>query len=145
MTAKPSRASINQPQRRGFLRFLGGAVGALLFSYAGRARAKKLALPMSKVEALKKVGGSVSLDIKGQPVIFVRDTEKTVRAFDPTCTHKKCKVAYKSETGKLHCKCHKSAYDLTGKVLGGPAPAPLTQFRTKLKGDKLLIALPDPE
>jgi len=137
--------TVNKPSegRRGFLRFLGTGTAALVFLKSTLARAKKLAFPLSKAPALSKVGGSVKLKIKGHPVIFVRDTETSVRAFDPTCTHKKCSVKFSSDTSNFHCKCHKSAYNLDGKVLGGPAPKPLKRFPSKLDGDRILLALPD--
>src|SRR5262245_31971695 len=118
--------------RRSFLKWLTGAAAALVALPARVAHAKKLAIGLDKLPELKKVGGSVSKKILDFPVVIVRDSENSVKAFDPTCTHKKCKVDFKADDMKFHCKCHKSAYDLEGKVLGGPAPAPLTTYRTKL-------------
>ena len=130
-------------ERRSFLKWLTAAAAALVAFPARLAQAKKLAIGLDKLPELAKVGGSASKKILGHPVVFVRDTETSVRAFNPTCTHKKCMVDFKSEDMKFHCKCHKSAYDLDGKVLGGPAPAPLTRFRSKLSGDRVLIEVPD--
>lgn len=129
--------------RRVFFYTMGATVASLLLP-AQRVMAKKLALSLKKIPDLQEVGGSTTLEIKGQKVLFVRDTQTTVRAINPICTHKKCTVAFRATTGKLFCKCHKSGFDVrTGAVLEGPAPEPLTVFPTRLRKDKLLIKLPD--
>jgi Rieske Fe-S protein len=139
-----SNLSLHAPRRRFFAWFM-GAVGALSVLPSRLAYAKKIKISMSKLPQLAKVGGAVLKKIGGQPVLLVRSSEKTIKAFNPECTHKKCVVEFKEKTGNLHCKCHKSAYDLSGQVLGGPAPKPLQIYRTKLKEDYLLMKLDPPE
>jgi cytochrome b6-f complex iron-sulfur subunit len=134
-----------QPRRRGFLGWLAGSAAALVFFKAGVARAKKFAVGLDKAAAIKENGQSVKLKLKEQPVLFVRSKEGTLHAIDPTCTHKKCQIDYSNETDHLHCKCHKSAYTLDGKVLGGPAPKPLTVFKASIDGERIIVELPDPE
>lgn len=129
--------------RRTFVLGAGGIItAAALAPKEAAAKTKAFAVPLSKVPDLNEVGGSVRLKLAGQFVVFVRDSEKTVRALDATCTHKKCKVAYKAETGKLHCECHKSAFNLKGEVQGGPAPKDLPTYPTKLTPDRVLIKVP---
>lgn len=131
--------------RRGFLRSSLAAVGALLAWPAGVAwaKAKKLAVPLSKAKALETVGGSTTLKIKGREILFVRDGEASIRALDPTCTHAQCKVHYQADSKNIACKCHRSAFTLDGKVTGGPAPAPLTTYPAKLDGDRVIITVED--
>lgn len=131
------------PTRRSFLNLLSAAVAALIMLPAARVRAKKLALPLAKVDKLKKVGGSFHAKIKGHEVLLIRDTEKTVRAINPACTHQKCTVAYNAETKHLHCPCHKSAYTLDGVVLEGPAPKPLQTYPALLEGERIVLELPE--
>lgn len=104
---------------------------------------KKVAFGLDKAEKLKKVGGSAILKLKGQNVLFVRDSEKTVRAFDPTCTHNKCNIGYKPKDQLLRCPCHRSAFSLDGKVRNGPAERPLTVFPAELNGDRVIVSLPE--
>ncbi|MEK7705489.1 MAG: Rieske (2Fe-2S) protein [Myxococcota bacterium] len=130
--------------RRRFLRWLSGAVLALIMLPATRARARKIAIPLGKVEKLQKVGGSMLAKIKGRDVLLVRDSEKTLRAINPVCTHQKCTVAYNPETKHLHCPCHKSAYTLDGVVLEGPAPKPLQIYPTDFDGQRVVLDLPEP-
>lgn len=130
--------------RRTFLNRSVGALAALWFTLRARvASAKKLAIDMDKLPELSKVGGSVFKQILGQPVLLVRVSERDIRAFDPTCTHKKCKVEFTAEKSRFDCKCHKSAYDIDGKVLGGPAPKPLNRYRSKFTGTKVYLDIPE--
>jgi Rieske Fe-S protein len=130
-------------ERRGFLQLLAGLAIAVVLWPSRRVQARTLGLPLSKLPKLAEVGGSMRIELKGREILFVRDTEKTVRAFNPTCTHQQCTVKFKEKTGKLHCPCHYSAYDLDGTVLEGPAPHPLEVFSAKLDGDSIVLDLPD--
>ena len=129
--------------RRGLL---AGAAGVALALRSPSAWAsdemKQVAFGLDKAEKLKEIGGSASLKLMGRTVFFVRDSEKTVRAFDPACTHNKCNVAYTAEEKLLRCPCHGSSFFLDGKVHRGPAARPLTVFSTKLEGDRVIISLP---
>ena len=135
----------NSPSRRGFLATLTGVALALWAwpSFAA-GEVKKVAIGLAKVEKLTKVGGWAILKVKDRDVLFVRDTEKTIRALDPTCTHQRCTVAFEPKDGVLHCPCHKSAYTLDGKVTDGPAPKPLTVYAASLEGDRIILSLPEP-
>ena len=105
------------------------------------ARARPILLPLAKLKKLHEIGGSIVLKIKGSPLLLVRDSEKSIRAFNPTCTHEKCRVRYLHKKQRLGCKCHKSEFDLDGINLSGPAPRPLTTYKTELSGDRLLVVM----
>lgn len=86
------------------------------------------------------VGGSVAARApSGQKLLLSRPTATTVAAFSSTCTHQQCTV--EPDGAKLSCPCHGSSYDaFTGKVLGGPAPAPLHTFAVKISGEDVVPA-----
>jgi Rieske Fe-S protein len=44
------------------------------------------------------------------------------------CTHLKCKIKYNDDKGNFLCPCHKSEFDLSGKVLKKPAKKDLPNF-----------------
>ncbi|MDQ3023713.1 MAG: ubiquinol-cytochrome c reductase iron-sulfur subunit [bacterium] len=44
------------------------------------------------------------------------------------CTHLKCKIKYDGGEKKFVCPCHKSTFDLSGKVLKKPAKKPLPEY-----------------
>jgi Rieske Fe-S protein len=116
-------------------------VGALVMPLNQKANAATIALPLEKVKPLQALGGSAILAIKGKEVLFVRDSETTVRALDPVCSHKGCKVAYNSTAKRIECPCHRSAFDLDGKVIEGPASKDLKNYKGQLKDQKILFTL----
>lgn len=129
----------NMFTRRSLLERTLAAAGLLLLPKP--ALAKKLAIPLDKVEKLKKVGGWMILKIKKKQIIFIRDAQDSIRALSPVCTHKKCLVSYNPDAKKIECGCHRSRYDLTGKVLDGPAPAPLPSYPAELSQDRIIIKI----
>lgn len=86
------------------------------------------------------VGSAVSAkDASGKPLIIARPTSTTAVAFSATCTHKGCPV--KPEGTELKCPCHGSKFAAaTGKVINGPAQAPLTPFPVKVANGEVTPA-----
>jgi len=73
------------------------------------------------------------------PVIVVRTATGELRAFGGTCTHLACTVQYRPDLGHIWCACHDGHYDLNGRNISGPPPAPLTTFDVNVKGDDIVI------
>jgi Rieske Fe-S protein len=73
------------------------------------------------------------------PVILVKTGEGELRAFSATCTHLACTVQYRPDLAEIWCACHNGIYDLNGRNISGPPPAPLTAFDVTLKGDEMVI------
>ncbi|GHC56255.1 Rieske (2Fe-2S) protein [Streptomyces cinnamoneus] len=77
-----------------------------------------------------------------QKLVVSQPAAGEYKAFSAVCTHAGC-VVDKVEDGKVSCPCHGSKFDATtGKVLQGPAGAPLPAVPVKADGGKL-IAGPD--
>ncbi len=93
---------------------------------------KKLALGLDKAEKLKTPGGSALLKVQNRELLFIRDSETTVRVVDPICTHKKCTVEYSAQKQRIVCPCHGSNFNLDGSVYNGPAEKPLQVFEASL-------------
>ena len=128
--------------RRNFLTKAFGLIGmGPVMLKGGVAFAKKLALPLDKVSALKKVGGSARVKLSGKEVLLIRDTEKSVRGLSPKCTHQNCYVSYNKKTKKVDCDCHGSSFDLSGKVLTGPATKDLKQYAANLSEGRIVISV----
>ena len=81
-------------------------------------------------ELLEK--GFKILRFGNEPVILVRLDDEEFRAFAGTCTHLDCIVEYHKEPGRLWCNCHNGEYDLRGRVVAGPPPKPLENFKVDL-------------
>jgi Rieske Fe-S protein len=127
--------------RREFLKGLVVTAGGLTIFKSFEAFAKEFAIPLDKAEKLKTVGGSVTLKVKDTNILFIRDSETSIRALDPVCTHLGCVVGYNAKEKRIDCPCHGSRYDLDGNVLHGPAPKPLKKYEASLSGDRILIEM----
>jgi Rieske Fe-S protein len=58
-------------------------------------------------------------------VVVTKDAAGALHGFSALCTHQGCIVS-SVRHGRILCPCHGSQFDaVTGKVLAGPAPAPL--------------------
>jgi len=90
---------------------------------------------------LTKVGGAKKfpnpLDSK-KPIIVTRISEAECSAFSSKCTHWGCEVPL-PENNVVTCSCHGAKFDITGKVIHGPAKKDLMTFPTKLEGTVLTI------
>ena len=118
------------------------AVAGLIFALPAATRAaKKLAVPLDKVEKLKVVGGSAYLKIRDMEILFIRDSEDSIKALNPTCTHKKCTVEHDAELKMLVCPCHGSTFDLNGKVFKGPAEKELTKYEAILSEGRIILTV----
>ncbi len=75
-----------------------------------------------------------------EPVLLVRLAESEFRAFSAVCTHLSCIVQYDGTRRLIWCACHNGQYDLNGKVIAGPPPAPLREYTVRLRGDDVVIS-----
>jgi glycine/D-amino acid oxidase-like deaminating enzyme/nitrite reductase/ring-hydroxylating ferredoxin subunit len=68
-------------------------------------------------------GGIVSAG--GSKVAGYRDDDGTLHAVSARCTHLGCQVVFNAAERSWDCPCHASRFDVDGRVLNGPAVAPL--------------------
>jgi Rieske Fe-S protein len=86
---------------------------------------------LSAVSAIPADGGVVV-----DKVVLIREGEQ-VRAFSAVCTHQGCLVD-KVTTQAIECPCHGSRFDATtGRVLAGPASAPLAKVAVTVRDGKV--------
>ena len=69
------------------------------------------------------------------------DASASLRVFLATCTHLDCIVGYQVEQQCIVCACHDGRFDLEGRVISGPPPAPLQRLHHVVRGDRLVLAL----
>jgi Rieske Fe-S protein len=83
------------------------------------------------------VGGSVGLEIDGEPALLAQPSAGEVVAFSAICTHQQCVVAAAGD--RFECPCHGSMFDAaTGEVLQGPALDPLPPIEVRVDGDRIV-------
>ncbi|TQR60533.1 ubiquinol-cytochrome c reductase iron-sulfur subunit [Campylobacter troglodytis] len=61
------------------------------------------------------------------------------------CTHLGCIPSYIASEGLFKCACHGGEFDLNGKNVFGPPPAPLAIPPFKIEGNKLVLGEEGPE
>ena len=124
------------PSRRQFLQGAGALGGALVLGLLTDAKAQdqtapavapQLVLTLADNPELGKAGGWKIVDLGAQRVIVANTTEGVV-ACSAICPHKGCEVEYRDADKQFVCPCHKSRFDLTGKVLQGPARTGLAPY-----------------
>ena len=87
-------------------------------------------------------GGSVAVEVGGEPVAIVR-TEGEVYAIRDVCSHAEVPLSEGEVDGcTIECWLHGSRFDLrTGKPTSMPATEPVPVYPVKIEGDDVLVAI----
>jgi Rieske Fe-S protein len=70
-------------------------------------------------------GSGAIVEHQGKRVAAYRATDGSVTMVSPVCTHLKCLVHWNAAETSWDCPCHGSRFGIDGRVLEGPALAPL--------------------
>jgi Rieske Fe-S protein len=117
----------------------GGADTPAAASATSAAPAPSTAAPLALLADIPVGTAVAARTADGKPVLVTRTAEATAVAFSAVCTHQGCTV--EPAGPRLGCPCHDSVYDAaTGAVLGGPAPAPLTQVPVAVRDGAVVPA-----
>jgi len=73
--------------------------------------------------------------------VFIVSATDGPTVFSATCSHLGCLVNYHKDKREFVCPCHGGRYDLTGKNIAGPPPAPLTRFPVRRQDGMLLVGI----
>lgn len=80
------------------------------------------------------------METKSQKAVWaLKQADGQVIVYSPICTHLGCGYRWEGEEQKFKCPCHGSVYDVTGKVLDGPAPRRLDVLPSKTDNGRLLV------
>lgn len=136
--------------RRDFLNYLLGFgfigwVGAILYplySYLKPPESPEVDVSNIKIGKVTDIenNSSVMFKIGNKPGILIRDKNGEFKAFSATCTHLDCTVQFKKDEDLIWCACHNGKYDLNGKNISGPPPAPLTPFNIVIQKDEIFVS-----
>lgn len=69
--------------------------------------------------------------------VWLRRTGERVEAFSGVCPHLGCSVEQRGD--RFECPCHDSTFELSGKVLTGPAPRPLDGLEVRVEGGEVQV------
>lgn len=73
--------------------------------------------------------------------VFLVATAEGMAAFSATCSHLGCLVSFNKEKQEFLCPCHGGRYDLAGRNIAGPPPAPLARFPMKVQNSMLCLGV----
>jgi len=73
------------------------------------------------------------------PILLVRLEENRFVALSAICTHKRCILDWDEEAKVIVCPCHRATFDISGNVISGPAPSPLSRYRVSVRAGKVYI------
>lgn len=73
--------------------------------------------------------------------VFIVSSAEGPAVFSATCSHLGCLVNYHREKHEFVCPCHGGRYDLTGRNIAGPPPAPLTRLPLKIRDGMLYVGV----
>lgn len=88
------------------------------------------------------INASKIIKFNRRPIILVHTPQGQFKAFSANCTHLGCVVEYKANEREFHCNCHGSVFDLSGRNIKGPAPAPLPPLKVTLSESDIIISSP---
>jgi len=83
-----------------------------------------------RLDQLTAPGSFVTINIAGEPILVVRDSEGVLRAFFNVCRHRGTVVMNEAcgQASKLRCRYHGWTYDLAGRLRGTPEFEGVTDF-----------------
>jgi choline monooxygenase len=90
----------------------------------------------ARTDQLVTPGSFVTTTIAGEPVLVLRDAERSLRAFFNVCRHRAACVVTDSQgqATRLRCRYHGWTYDLQGRLLGAPEFDGVRDFRREDNG-----------
>jgi glycine/D-amino acid oxidase-like deaminating enzyme/nitrite reductase/ring-hydroxylating ferredoxin subunit len=84
--------------------------------------------PHGRLDAVQPGSGAI-VEHDGERVAAYRASDGSVTMISPVCTHLKCLVHWNSAETSWDCPCHGSRFGTDGRVLEGPALAPLAEVQ----------------
>lgn len=130
IAGEPVRAPGWKPDRIGLLRGLGTMATVSAWTAKGIV-AEALGLPprdLLEAAAALSPGQGVVVREGTKPQAVSVDRGGTVRIVNGRCSHLGCVVRWDAESEAWACPCHGSRFAPDGRVLHGPATAPLTPY-----------------
>jgi Rieske Fe-S protein len=75
-----------------------------------------------------------------KPGLLIRTEDGKYRALSATCTHLSCTVQYRGDLKQIWCACHNGFYDVAGRNISGPPPAPLEEFEVNVANGEIVVS-----
>jgi cytochrome b6-f complex iron-sulfur subunit len=102
-----------------------GAVAYPVVSFLGRPASLQGAQALKVPIAELSEDQARYVDLQGEQIAILY-TGKQAKAFNASCSHLGCLVAWDSLKHVFHCPCHGAVFDDQGRPVSGPVSKPLT-------------------
>ncbi len=89
-----------------------------------------------KAELVTTVAGK---ERKGR--VFIVSSPDGFVVLSAVCSHLGCLVNYNKGKKEFQCPCHGGRYDLTGRNIAGPPPAPLTKLPYRIEKGMVMVGV----
>jgi cytochrome b6-f complex iron-sulfur subunit len=89
-----------------------------------------ITLTIDSSSPLVAVGSAALVQTSIGDFLVAHTAQSVFVALSAVCTHQTCTITGFGNQNYV-CPCHGSTFDINGRVLGGPAPAPLRQYPTQ--------------
>jgi rieske iron-sulfur protein len=130
---------------------LGGSAGASIMASSLKSGDAVLAYPSGKSSNPANLVQLIKLNESAiKPPTDISLTDKGFVAYSAICTHLGCTVSWVAnaetpDASFTECYCHNSIFNPAegAKVMGGPAPIPLSQIGVKVRQDGTLVFTSD--
>ena len=73
--------------------------------------------------------------------VFIVSSAEGIAVLSAVCSHLGCLVNYRKETREFVCPCHGGKYDISGRNIEGPPPAPLTEYPVEVKNGMVMVGV----
>jgi Rieske Fe-S protein len=111
-----------------------------LTSLNGNVSGTTVVVQIDASSPLAAVGGAAMVRSSGGAFLVARTAQETFSALTTICTHETCTITG-FDNANFVCPCHGSRFTTTGRVVNGPANAPLRSFATVFTNNVLTISL----
>lgn len=109
-----------------------------MWSEAGALSDVPVGEPQRKILTMTEHDGW-SQNVVQKSVWVLRNPDDTVAVFTAVCPHLGCTINWKTDSKIFNCACHQSYFDLSGKLLSGPAPRPMDTLEYKVESGSLFV------
>lgn len=106
----------------------------------GNVSGNTVVVQIDSASPLAAVGGAAMVRSSGGSFLVSRTAQETFAALTSTCTHETCTITGFDNTTYV-CPCHGSRFTTAGRVVNGPANAPLRTFATQFSNNVLTISI----
>jgi nitrite reductase/ring-hydroxylating ferredoxin subunit len=91
--------------------------------------------------AVPTMGCPLSTPVRMVPLLLVRDSADTIRAFIGEDPRNGCVLVSRTDLlhGVFYDPCHGSIYDRQGRVVGGPSPWDLNEWAVEVRDGKVFV------